>query len=244
MSNELQTRQKTLLSEINDPEYDTYLQSLPKDKLLRIQNRINSYKTGVYASAPIVCYGPEKCPFIGKCPIPTLNKSGELELGEESLYPLGRECLMEREIVISQTKRYINYLNVDPSNPVEMSIVNELALIELYKNRCILVLSQGDKRGQGRDFLMVDIVGFNENGDKAETTKLHPVTEMIEKLERRKERWFDRLIETRDSKAKLLTKLQDNKNQSRVLEEIAMLREALYSIDATPSRKEILIDDE
>jgi len=108
----------------------------------------------------------------------------------------------------------------------------------------LLVLSQGDKKGQGRDFLMTDIVGFNENGDKAETTKLHPVIDMIEKLERRRERWLERLIETRDSKAKFLAKMQDNKNQSRVLEEIAMLREALYTIDVTPSTEEILIDED
>lgn len=244
MSEELQTRQVELLDKLNLDGYDEYLSRLPKADVTRIKNRINAYKTGVYASAPIVCYGPEKCPFIAKCPIPTLNSSGELDLGEDYMYPIGMECLMEREIVREQTLQYVQYLNVDPNNPVEMSIVNELALIELYKNRCVLVLSQGDKRGQGRDFLMVDVIGFNENGDKAETTKLHPVTEMIEKLERRKERWFERLVETRDSKAKLLTKLQENKNQSRVLEEIAMLREALYSIDATTSKKEILIDDE
>ena len=114
----------------------------------------------------------------------------------------------------------------------------------LYKNRCLLVLSQGDKNGQGRDFLLVDVLGFNENGDKAESTKLHPVVDMIEKLERRRERWLERLMETRESKAKFLSKLNENKNQSRVLEEISMLREALYTIDVTPSKQEILIDDE
>ena len=92
--------------------------------------------------------------------------------------------------------------------------------------------------------MMVDVVGFNENGDKAETTKLHPVTDMIDKLEKRRERWLERLVETRDSKAKLLTKLQENKNQSRVLEEISMLREALYAVDVTHNVKEILIDEE
>jgi predicted component of type VI protein secretion system len=67
---------------------------------------------------------------------------------------------------------------------------------------------------------------------------------MIEKLEKRRERWLERLLETREAKAKLLTKMNENKNQSRVLEEISMLREALYSIDVSPSKQEILIDDE
>lgn len=244
MNDEVESRQLALLTQIENDNYDSYLAKLPKEKVLKIRNRINAYKTGVYASAPIVCYGPAKCPFISKCPIPGRTESGELDIGEDYLYPMGRECLMEREIVKHKTLEYLQYLNVDPSNPVEMSIVNELALIELYKNRCHLVLSQGDKKGQGRDFMMTDVTGFNENGDKAETTKLHPVTEMIEKLDRRKERWFERLMETRESKAKFLTRLHENKNQSRVLEEIAMLREALYAIDVTPSKREILIDEE
>ena len=67
---------------------------------------------------------------------------------------------------------------------------------------------------------------------------------MIEKLEKRRERWLERLMETRESKAKFLSKMSENKNQTRVLEEISMLREALYTIDVTPSKEEILIDDE
>ncbi len=244
MGNLKETSQMALFDELSNNDYDSYLKRLPPEKVEKIKHRILSYKTGVYASAPIVCYGPAKCPFIGKCPIPNIKEDGELELGEDSNYPIGRECLMEKFLVEQKTLDYVRYLDVDPTNPVEMGIVNELALIDLYKNRCLLVLSQGDKKGQGRDFLMTDIVGFNENGDKAETTKLHPVVDMIEKLERRRERWLERLMETRDAKAKFLAKMQDSKNSSRVLEEISMLREALYAIDVTSNSKEILIDED
>lgn len=244
MNSDKQANQLALFNKLNTDEYDSYLSQLPPEKVDKIKHRISSYKTGVYASAPIVCYGPSKCPFIGKCPIPNLDANGKLEIGDDKLYPVGRECLMEKFFVEQKTIDYLQYLDVDPSNPVEMSIINELALIDLYKNRCLLVLSQGDKNGQGRDFLLVDVLGFNENGDKAESTKLHPVIDMIEKLEKRRERWLERLLETREAKAKLLTKMNENKNQSRVLEEISMLREALYSIDVSPSKQEILIDDE
>ena len=37
-------------------------------------------------------------------------------------------------LVEQKTIDYVQYLDVDPTNPVEMSIVNELALIDLYKN--------------------------------------------------------------------------------------------------------------
>jgi hypothetical protein len=244
MGKDKQDSQLELFNRLQEDDYGEYLARLPAEKVAKIKSRIMSYKTGVYASAPIVCYGPEKCPFIGKCPIPNLDANGKLEYGDDSTYPIGRECLMEKFFVEQKTIDYLQYLDVDPNNPVEMGIVNELALIDLYKNRCLLVLSQGDKNGQGRDFLLVDVLGFNENGDKAESTKLHPVVDMIEKLERRRERWLERLMETRESKAKFLSKMQDKNTHSRVLEEISMLREALYAIDVSPATEEILIEDE
>lgn len=224
--------------------YENYLSKLPESKIKRIEGKINSYKTGVYASAPIMCYGPKKCPFLSKCPIPDINEKGEVISGPEDEYPIGQECIMERYIVEHKTMQYLEYLNVDISNPVEMSIVNELALIDLYKNRCMFVLSQGDKKGDGRDFMSTDVVAFNENGDRAESTKLHPVVDMIEKLEKRRERWLERLMETRESKAKLMAKMAESKTHSKMLDEISMLREALYSIDASPTKKEIFIDEE
>ena len=61
---------------------------------------------------------------------------------------------MEKYLVQQKLINYVDYLNVDPDNPIEMSIANELALIDLYKNRCMLILSNGDREGNGRDFLL------------------------------------------------------------------------------------------
>jgi len=146
MDSSKETSQLALFNELSNNDYDSYLASLPEEKVAKIKHRIMSYKTGVYASAPIVCYGPSKCPFIGKCPIPTVLETGELELGEDSHYPVGRECLMEKYLVEGKTLDYVRYLDVDPSNPMEMGIVNELALIDLYKNRCFWCYLKETKR--------------------------------------------------------------------------------------------------
>lgn len=224
-------------------EYATYLARLDSKKLARVKRSVSAIKSGVHASAPLICLGPEKCPFVKRCPIPDMDNSGELDFGEISQYPIGRECVMEKFFVEQKIVDYLQHLDVDPSNPVEMSIVNELALIDLYKNRSLMVLSQGDKRGDGRDFMTTDVTGFNENGDRAETTKLHPVIEMIDKLEKRREKWLDKLIQTRKTKAEFMLKMGESNNNSRVLEEISRLREALYSIEAPEGAKEILLDD-
>lgn len=225
-------------------EYSKYLSRLDSKKLTRIKQSVANIKSGVHASAPLICIGPEKCPFIKRCPIPDQDSSGKLILGELSDYPMGRECVMEKFFVEQKIVDYLKYLDVDPTNPVEMSLVNELALIDLYKNRCLMVLSEGDKKGDGRDFMMTDVTGFNENGDRAETTKLHPVVEMIDKLERRREKWLEKLMETRKAKSDFMLKVGETNNNSRVLQEISQLREALYSIADPDDPKEILLDDD
>ena len=239
-----EVRQAAFFNSLKQDSYDAYLKSMPSDKLTRVRNSINRIQTGVHASAPLTCLGPDNCPFVKKCPIPTVNLDGTLDKGDPQDYPLGKECIMEKFYVEQKIVDYLQYLDVDPNNPVEMSIVNELALIDLYKNRCLFVLSNGDRKGEGRDFLMVDVTGFNENGDRAETTKLHPVIDMIDRLERRRERWLERLMETRKAKADFMVKMGETKNNSKVLSEIQALRNALASVDVKElDDEEILIDD-
>jgi hypothetical protein len=239
-----ESRQVEFFNSLDQEEYNKYLKRIPPKKLHRIKQSVKRLQTGVHASAPLTCLGPESCPFVKKCPIPELGLDGQLILGEVSNYPIGKECIMEKFYVEQKIVDYLTYLDVDPNNPVEMSIVNELALIDLYKNRCLFVLGNGDRKGEGRDFLMVDVTGFNENGDRAETTKLHPVVDMIDRLERRRERWLERLMETRKSKADLMLKMGENRNNSKVLSEIQALREALSSVQIEEGDDEdIFIDD-
>ena len=237
-------RQLEFFKSLEEESYDKYLQKIPSEKLTRIKRSISRIQTGIHASAPLTCLGPDNCPFIKKCPIPIVNMDGTLDKGNPGDYPLGKECIMEKFYVEQKIVDYLKYLDVDPNNPVEMSIVNELALIDLYKNRCLFVLANGDRKGEGRDFLMVDVTGFNENGDRAETTKLHPVIEMIDKLEKRRERWLERLMETRKSKADFMVKMGENQNNSKVLSEIQALRTALSSVEVVSENdEEILLDD-
>ena len=218
-----------------EPEYKSYLDNLSPKKRRRITNSINRVQTGLHAVAPIMCLGPEKCPFVSKCPIPDLDARGELVYGADSNYPIGQECVLEKFFIQQKMIEYVNHLGVDPQNPIEMSIVNELALIDLYKNRSLMVMSVGDKSGQGRDFMRVDVIGFNENGDIAETAKLHPAVEMLDRLEKRREKWLDKLMETRKAKADWMAKVGGNQTESKILGEIQKLREAISTLDSDES---------
>lgn len=225
-------------------DYESYLARLPADKLESIKKSIGRTTTGAYTAAPLICLGPKKCPFVNKCPIPDLSSKGELIFGPAELYPIGRECIMEKYFIEQKMLQYIQHLEVSTDNPVEMSIVNELALIDLYKNRCLYVLSQGDRRGEGRDFLLVDVTAFNENGERAETTKLHPITDMIDKLEKRRDKSLDKFMATRKSRADYMLKLGETNQQNKLLSEIQKIREVLgASEDVKFLDQEILLDD-
>ena len=112
-------------------------------------------------------------------------------------------------------------------------IVNsgDTLLIDLYKNRALMIMSAGDKSGQGRDFMRIDILGFNEAGDTAESAKLHPAIDMMDRLEKRREKWLDKLMETRKAKAEWAIRVGGAQSEGRILAEIQKLRAAIATLD-------------
>jgi hypothetical protein len=227
-----------------EPEYMQYFDNLPPEKQKKIVNSINRIQTGLHAVAPIMCLGPNKCPFIDRCPIPERDSDNKLKYGPDANYPMGRECILEKFYMQQKLVEYVSHLNVDPGNPVEMSIVNELALIDLYKNRTLMIMAVGDKAGQGRDFMRVDVIGFSESGEKAEQAKLHPAVDMLDRLERRREKWLEKLMETRKSKADWMIKVGGGGNESKILSEITKLREALSQLEGVEAPQLIEEDDD
>ena len=91
--------------------------------------------------------------------------------------------------------------------------------------------------------MRVDILGFNENGDVAEQAKIHPAVEVIDKLEKRREKWLDKLMETRKAKAEWMLKIGNTQEESKILSEIKKLREAISTLDIEEDSEEILLDD-
>ena len=227
----------------SNDRYDKYLSKLSEKQVKKIKASLGHQ--GVYTISPITCQGPDKCPFLTRCPIPDMDDSGKLIKGKIEDYPINQPCIVEKFFIEQKILDYVKHLDVDPSNPVEMSIVEELSLIDLYKNRCMTVLSSGDKNGYGRDFLLTEITGFNENGDVSTQTKLHPLLELIDRLEKRREKWLEKLMETRKARAEILSKM-DNSANSKVLGEIQKLREALInnSESAIMIGEEILLDED
>ena len=210
-----------------------YIDSLTPEKRARIAGTLRHVKTGLYAVAPIICNGPEKCPFIKHCPIPEIGLSGKVDFGPRSDYPIARACIMESTFIKQKTIEYIQHLKVDSENPVEMGLVNELAVIDLYKNRAVMILSTGDRDGQGADFLRIDVSSIMDNGNGSEntsvatTTQVHPAMAVIDTLERRREKLLTHLLQTRKAASEIAIKMGKKKEDSALLDELRKVRELL-----------------
>jgi hypothetical protein len=210
-----------------DEDYDQYLARLPEAKRARIFKANNRMKTGLHTIAPLTCVGPAKCKFLPHCPIPDKNTKGEIIAGPAENYPIGRPCIMEAMYMKSKVEDYYTHLQVDTTNPVEISLVNELAVLDLYKNRALMVLSSGDADGHGQDLLKVDITGVTEQGLMLKSTQTHPAFNAMDQIENRRAKLLDKLLETRKAQADLQAKMGVKQESSKVLEELQAVRKLL-----------------
>ncbi len=228
------------LSALQDP-YKAWLDRLPSEQKQKVAVAVSRRSHGLYAVAPLQCFGCDNCPFISACPLVTHTIDG-IDKGDPSHYPIGLACVLESHYMAQTIADYTMHLEVDPSNPVERAIVDELAVIDLLKNRALLIISHGDSNNQGRDLMKTDesVTGVGPGGVllTSKTSKLHPALEYVDKLERRREKWLDRLMETRKAKADWDLRLGSLTGDSPVLAEITRIREFMQN-----STKELEQDD-
>lgn len=220
-----------LLSEDDYPP--GYLERLPEEKQEKVANQVKKVRSGLYSIAPLKCKGPEKCPFIEHCPLVDRHPNGAIDKGPIENYPVGYACVLESAYMKMKTIEYVQHLSVSPDDPIEMAIVNDLCLIDLYKNRATIILSAGDANEQGQDFLRIDTSQVidtghgTENMVEVQSVQLHPALEVIEKMEKRRQKLLEQLGETRYQKYKRAEKQGELEKSSRLMAEIEAIKKSL-----------------
>lgn len=219
------------LNNIYAEGYGDWLSKQSQVKRDRINKKVNHVKYGLSGTAVISCAGPSKCPFFSACPIPENYPN----TGPMSDYPIHESCVLEAEYMAQQVIDYIVHLEVDPTDVVEMSLINELALLDVFRNRAVLVLANGDKRGHGRDLLTFDenVVGFDKNGNAltSSVTKIHPAVDIMEKHEKRRIRILDKFNATREAKFKTFG--GNLENHDKLQQDLQSIRSYLESLSKT-----------
>jgi hypothetical protein len=240
-------RRLAALKELADmtPQYQEYLDKLSEKKRARLLSDQKKFRNGLHTIAPLICFGPSKCPFIHNCPVATRTAKGDIDYSDLSDYPMYQSCVYETLYMQQKVIDYVQHLEVDPHNTIEMAIVNDLAVIDLYKNRAMLVMAAGDKWGDGRDFLKIDIkTNQGEYGTLEERhTQLHPAALYIDTLEKRRVKLLEGLVETRRSRFDVAYKSGAPSTTSLLREEMAAIRKALEQNNALPISSSAVIGD-
>lgn len=167
----------------------------------QIAMHMNNMKNGLYASIPIRCKG-DNCPYIDSCPI--------YRLGEA---PVGELCPVEISTIEQLAEKYIEELEIEPSDMIDISMIRDVVDMDISIMRC------NKKLATDADIVQQVIVGVNEDGDPFRKPEVHKAYELQMRLIKQRRKLLEDLHGTRKEKAK-----DDRSKSFDISEYIAKLR--------------------
>jgi len=154
----------------------------------RVHGRLIGVKWGgAAAKVPLMCGGEEICPFADDCPL--------VEIGK---VPVARKCPIEVELIAYWTARYMDEFDVYPDNHSEVSMITELAELDIYDYRCSMILSQPGNA----ELTQQIVVGVDAEGRAIYNEDIHKAWELKERVKKRKDKILEALVGTRKEKYK------------------------------------------
>ncbi len=141
-------------------------------------------RSAMFSSIPMNCEA-ERCIFATTCP-----------LLKENLAPKNTPCPIEMSMVAQFTTEYLEQLDVNPSNLVEVSMVRDLVDQEVQYLRKTKLLAK-------EHFIQENIIGIDRDGQPILKKELHLAVELEDKLHKRRKDLRNQLLATREAKAKV-----------------------------------------
>ncbi len=141
-------------------------------------------RSTMFSSIPMNCEA-EKCIFAATCP-----------LMKENLAPRNKPCPIEMSMVAQFTAEYLEQLEVNPNNLVEVSMVRDLVDQEVQYLRKTKLLAK-------EHFVQENIIGVDQDGQPILKKELHLAVELEDKLHKRRKDLRNQLLATREAKAKV-----------------------------------------
>lgn len=141
-------------------------------------------RSSMFASIPMNCEA-EKCVFAATCP-----------LLKENVAPKNKPCPIEMSMVAQFTAEYLEQLDVNPNNLVEVSMVRDLVDQEVQYLRKTKLLAK-------EHFIQENVIGVDQDGQPILKKELHLAVELEDKLHKRRKDLRNQLLATREAKAKV-----------------------------------------
>ena len=155
----------------------------------KINMSMRAMSTGLNAAIPLICTGSE-CPFASTCAYQQANKA-----------PVGRGCLIEKQLILYWTEQYVEEFQVNFSSPTELRMVSELAEFDIYEMRITKYLAEKHPT------LLQDVVSFDAMGNQVINLEISKAFDLKERLKRNRMKVLEALLATRKDKAKIMSEV-------------------------------------
>lgn len=140
-------------------------------------------RTSFLTSIPLVCKA-ERCPYADICPLVV-----------KDLAPLGERCPIEVAAIEDRFFWYLQTLNVDSENAVDVTLVKELCSLDVQLVRC------ENRLAIDADFIQEVVVAIGPRGQQITQPTLHQAAQYKETLLKRRHSILSLLSSTRKDKA-------------------------------------------
>jgi hypothetical protein len=215
---------KTRFFQYLDYDLDNYSDiSFTLEEALRIHNHISKLQTGATAMVPLFCGGEERCPFKERCPFLLMGK----------IPPVGRQCLIELQLLKHWQYTYMEEYDVDPENFTEIHYCEELAEIEIY----LLRINHNLAKPENAALIVDQPVGVDSDGNPITQQQLSPLMELKEKLQNRMSRVVKLMVGDRQEKYKKEAALKQKQDEDPSQKQ-ANIRRRIESLSRELEKKE------
>lgn len=188
--------------------------ALTEEQAQLVSRHLRYMTTGLNAVVPIYCGGTDKCPFQRMCPFVKIKQ-----------VPVGRMCPIETSLVRLWTEAYIREFDIDPANLSELSLVQELAELDIYDRRATFLLQVDE----GQTLMQEQVVGVDQEGTPVYQTQIHQAWEVKERVKNRKLKVLEALVGTPKERYKRDAALK-TRSTSDPSSEMANLRQKLEKL--------------
>lgn len=149
-----------------------------------IAAHLNNMKNGLYASIPIRCKA-DGCPYKDSCQLFQMDKAPEGEL-----------CPIEISTIEQLAERYMEELDVDPNDMIDISMIRDVIDSDISIMRC------NKKLATDADVVQQVIAGVSEDGNAFFRPEVHKAYDLQMKLIKQRRKLLQDLHATRKEKAK------------------------------------------
>ena len=159
---------------------------LDPNEAKKIHAHLQKLSTGSTAMIPIYCAGPQ-CPFAHRCPLIQIDKA-----------PIGRQCIIEVQLLREWTLRYFEEYDVDPNNFTEIGYINELAEIEILLTRINMNLA----KPENAELVIDQVAHISHDGTPILQKQLSPFMDQKERLQNRRSKVIKLMVGDRQERYK------------------------------------------